>query len=115
MPCLCVRCRGSKWHASNRRVFAKNWPQRLVRTQLNRFYNQALLQHLLESNETLCEVPRSSEERGDSRCSRELAGTTQEVRHLHERLLSVYARGEAASLPLVPDHPHCTHVVRPRR
>jgi hypothetical protein len=59
----------SSAHGNNIRVFPANWDERLVRTQLSRFYNQAVMEQLLEEGETQCFVPHSSEERADSDCS----------------------------------------------
>ncbi|MDE0554595.1 MAG: hypothetical protein OXI24_10295 [Candidatus Poribacteria bacterium] len=46
-------------HSSNSRVFSNGWSERLVRTQLSRFYNQAVLKQLLEIGAENCFVPHS--------------------------------------------------------
>jgi hypothetical protein len=100
-------------HAGSNKVFADGWGERLVRTHLSLAYNQAVLEMLFEAGEKFCFVPHSSEEHADSPCSRVLAGKVHEVEILHGRLVESYRRGNWSKLPKVPDHPHCTHVVRP--
>jgi hypothetical protein len=48
--------RSESAHAGNNRVFPSGWAERLVRTQFSRFYNQAVLEHLLAMGETECFV-----------------------------------------------------------
>lgn len=105
--------RESSLHAVDNRVFASGWEERLVRTQLSRFYNQAVLDELLERGVEICFVPHSAVEGQDSQCSRLLAGKVHSVRELRRLLMESYVMGNFSSIPKVPDHPHCTHVVRP--
>src|SRR5690348_9700536 len=49
----------SKYAASNH-VFCSNWEERLHRTQLSRFYNQAVLEYLVAAGESVCFIPHSS-------------------------------------------------------
>jgi hypothetical protein len=100
-------------HGNDRRVFPHEWAARLVRTQLNRFYNQAVLERLLAQNAPLCYVPHSSAEGRSSPCSTYLAGRNHDPRILHSRLVQAYAQGQWNNGPKIPDHPHCTHVVVP--
>jgi len=100
-------------YAGNNRVFASGWEERLVRTQLSRLYNQAVLEHLLEAGQTECYVPHSSAEDAASPCSRVLAGHRHAVAVLYDRLVGSYTRGNWSDDPKIPEHPHCTHVVRP--
>jgi hypothetical protein len=44
-------------HSGNNRVFPDGWEERLVRTQLSRFYNQAVMEKLLSEGENECFVP----------------------------------------------------------
>jgi hypothetical protein len=100
-------------HAENNYVFASKWAERLVRTQYSRFYNQAVLEQLLAEGKRRCRVPHSKSESRTSPCTVHLAGTTQMVKTLHDRLIRTYHLGESSEQPLVPNHPHCTHVVIP--
>ena len=100
-------------HAGNARVFPSGWAERLVRTQLSRFYNQAVLEALLANGEALAFVPHSSEEGRDSRCTQLLAGRAHDARELHDRLVRAYGAGDWSVGVKVPDHLHCTHVVAP--
>jgi len=105
--------RGLSPHASNNRVFTSDWDERLVRIQFSRFYNQAVLEELDERGEEQCFVPHSSAEDPTTLCSRELAGRTHEVKRLHSLLVESYGRAQWPKEPKIPNHPHCTHVVRP--
>lgn len=100
-------------HRGNARVFPSGWAERLVRTQVSRCYNQAVLEALLERGETRVVVPPSSEQGGASRCTQLLAGREHDARELHDRLVRAYAQGDWSAGVRVPDHPHCTHVVAP--
>ena len=102
-------------YAGDNRVFATGWEERLVRTQLSRCYNQAVLEALSAQGYTRCYVPHSSAEKPDSRCSRELAGANQDLAMLRERLIQSYRDGNWTKEPKIPEHPHCTHTVTPPR
>lgn len=104
----------SSAYSSDKRVFAKGWSERHVRTQVSRFYNQAVLESLNESGCETCFVPPSSREKPDSPCTLAYAGKLLEVRLLYDLLTMSYREGNWASGQIkIPDHPHCTHVVRP--
>lgn len=105
--------RGSSPHAASNHVFASGWEERLVRTQLSRFYNQAVLDELMERGVETCFVPHSAVEAQDTQCSRLLAGRVHPVRELRRLLIESYAMGKWSNTPKIPDHPHCTHVVKP--
>ena len=104
----------SSEYSFDKRVFAKNWAERHVRTQVSRFYNQAMLEWLDELGRPTCYVPPSSREKPDSPCTLAYAGKLVEVRLLHRLLTINYREGNWSPEPIkIPDHPHCTHVVRP--
>lgn len=88
-------------HGHDRRVFARGWAERLVRTQYSRFYNQAVL------------VPRSPSQDHSTNCSRTIAGRVHRVDELLRNLVTAYANGDFSPSTRIPEHPHCTHVVRP--
>lgn len=100
-------------YGGNNRVFASGWAERLVRTQYSRFYNQAVMEQLLNDGAVSCFIPHSSDEDPGSKCSRLLAGGSHDLRRLYDRLINSYARGNWANELKVPEHPHCTHVVTP--
>lgn len=103
--------RSSSLHIGNNRVFADGWEERLVRTQLSRFYNQAVMEMLLAEGATECFVPHSSSEDSASACSSQLAGRNQSLQTLHSRLVESYGRGDFSKDVKIPNHPHCTHVI----
>ncbi len=106
--------RHSSIHSENNRVFASGWGERLVRTQLSRFYNHAVLEGEIEKGHAEVFVHHSSEEDAGSTCSRELAGKTHDARSLYEGLLECFTKNNWKSgHPKLPHHPHCTHVVAP--
>lgn len=100
-------------HRNNNRVFAHGWAERHVRTQYSRFYNQAVMEQMLDQGHTDCYVPHSSAEAPDTQCSLHLAGRTHDVQVLYDRLVESYSKGNWDSQPKIPNHPHCTHVVVP--
>jgi hypothetical protein len=105
--------RGQSMHLSSNRVFPDGWGQRLVRTQVSRFYNQAVLELAIEANEETVFVPHSSEEEGASPCTQLLAGGHHNCRELLSRLTRAYSDGAFTMRDAkVPHHPHCTHVVK---
>jgi hypothetical protein len=106
--------RSQSMHYANNRVFATAWGERLVRTQVSRFYNQAVLELQIEDGAKTVFVPHSSEEDGNSPCTQLLAGNHHDCRELLARLVRAYAEGDFKMLgPKIPHHPHCTHVVSP--
>lgn len=100
-------------HSSNSRVFPNRWAERLIRTQLSRFYNQAVLEQLLEKGAEKCFVPHSDEEAPSSACTQQMAGKRPLVPVLYERLIDNYSNGNYSKEVKIPNHPFCTHVVRP--
>lgn len=99
-------------HSGNNQVFSDGWEERLVRTQLSRFYNQAVMEKLLSEGENQCFVPHSSSEASNSPCSMYLAGSNHDLKMLYNRLVNSYAKGQWTKEVKIPNHPHCTHVVR---
>lgn len=100
-------------HKDNNRVFAENWAERLIRIQLSRFYNQAVIEELLAKGETQGNIPHSSAEDPTSACSQNLAGSNHDLKYLHDQLIDSYSNGNFSKELKIPNHPHCTHVVRP--
>jgi hypothetical protein len=105
--------RRSSAYAQDRRVFCEDWAERLIRTQLSRFYSQSVLEFLKEVGQTECIVPHSSEEEWDSECTQALAGKQHLVAPFLQRIEESYEQGYWNSDAKVPHHPHCTHVVKP--
>lgn len=100
-------------HAKDNRVFPTGWDERLLRTQVSRFYNQAVLRTLKEQGEQDCYVPHSSAEDPDTPCTIELAGSTVETDVLLSRLERTYGEADYHDEVKVPNHPHCTHTIVP--
>lgn len=100
-------------HRDNNLVFARGWAKRLIHTHTSVLYSWAVLETLIAAGAPRCFVPHSSAESSTSACSRLLAGRTHEVAVLRDRLVSSYVAKQQSRAPLVPNHPHCTHVVAP--
>lgn len=102
-------------HSYDNHVFPHDWGERLVRTQLSRCYNQAVMEELLASGQIMCHVPHSQAEAATSSCSQQLAGGNHDLRTLHDRLVASYRDGKWTKEVKIPNHPHCTHTVTPAR
>jgi hypothetical protein len=102
----------SSIHRDNGRVFTADWAERLVKLQFSRFYNQAVMNLLLNSGETQCYVPVTPTQRSDSTCAKELAGEIHSIKLLLTRLINSYENGNFSKDPKVPNHLHCSHVVK---
>jgi hypothetical protein len=100
-------------HGNDNRVFASGWPRRLVHTHTSVFYTWSVLEFLLASGARQCFVPHVPVESEASACSRLLAGQAHDAAVLRDRLIQVYVAKQPARAPLIPNHPHCTHVVTP--
>jgi len=100
-------------HSHDNQVFASGWHERLARTQISRFYNQAVLLALQEQGEERCFIPHSDHEDNDSQCTLHLANSTADIDSLLDRLNRAYREGEWHDDVMIPDHPHCTHTVIP--
>lgn len=100
-------------HRTSNLVFASGWARRLVHTHTSVFYTWAVLEHLLAAGESRCFVPHSPAEAATSACSRLLAGRDHSIELLRDRLIEVYVAKQPSRAPLIPNHPHCTHVVTP--
>lgn len=99
-------------YSSNNMVFASGWAERLVRTHLSRFYNQAVLEELDEKGEEECFVPASSSQNLSSRCAI-IQNKNYKVKGLLQNLINNYDLGKYDKSIKIPEHPHCSHVVRP--
>lgn len=102
--------RNSSIYREDNRVFSDHWGERLVRTNLSKFYNQAVLLFMLDNGNTTCFIPHTSYEQGP-RCSL-LAGQKHDARRLLQKLEQAFEEG-VLSRDIIPDYPHCTHVVIP--
>jgi len=100
-------------HRDNNQVFASGWARRLVHTHTSVFYSWAVLDQLLAAGEPTCFVPHSSAESGSGACSRLLAGASHPAAVLRDRIVQCYVEKRPMRVPLIPNHPHCTHVVAP--
>ncbi len=100
-------------HQENNRVFASGWAERLVLIQYSRFYNQAVMEKLRNEGHTECYVPHSRGEDASSPCSQHLAGRNHSLEPLYKLLIDSYELGEWTRELKIPNHPHCTHVVKP--
>ena len=100
----------SKYFGNNR-VFPSDWSERLVRTELSRFYNQAVLEELDEKREEECFVPKSSSSNLSSRCSI-IQNKNYKVKDLLQNLVNNFDLGKRDNSIKIPEHPHCSHVVR---
>jgi hypothetical protein len=102
-------------HRDSNLVFANGWAKRLVHTHTSVFYSWAVLDDLLARGAPRCHVAHSSAEAATSSCSRRLAGRDHDAVVLRDRLMQCYVHKRPMHVPLVPNHPHCTHVPSPIR
>ncbi len=101
-------------YEGNRRIFSRDWAERHVRTQLSRFYNQAIMIFLIKSGEKKCFVPHSPTEDVNSICTIYIAGKEHEIKLMCNKLIEIYENEKWDDKPLIiPQHPNCTHVVCP--
>jgi len=100
-------------HRDSNRVFANGWARRLVHTHTSVFYSWAVLDAVLAAGASRCFVPHSSAEAATSSCARQLAGRDHDAAVLRDRLVQCYVEKRPMRVPLVPNHPHCTHVASP--
>jgi hypothetical protein len=98
-------------HRHNNRVFCDRWEERLVRTQLSRIYNQAVLEQIVAAGEPLCFVPHSSAEDVDGQCALQLAGRTHDAAAMLQALIDCYMNGRWSDDYKIPEHPDRSHVV----
>jgi hypothetical protein len=100
-------------HRTSNLVFASGWAKRLVHTHTSVMYSYAVLELLLAAGQPRCFVPHSPAEAASSACSRVLAGRDHSCTVLRDRLIEVYVAKQTLREPLIPNHPHCTHVIAP--
>ena len=106
--------RNTSKYADSNRVFSKDWAERLVRIQLSRFYNQAVMEMLIDSGEEDCFIPHSKYEANDTICFKEMAGKNHKVKSIYDKLIDIYENENYDRHPrAIPQHPNCTHVIRP--
>ena len=94
-------------------TFNKQWVDRLVRSEGNRFYNHAVLLVLQDSGEEWCYIPSFDDEDRQKKCTRLLAGTEQSVDEMLENMRRAYRNEEWDSFPRIPYKPNCRHTITP--
>lgn len=104
--------RATSIYKDSNRVFAKGWGERLIRTNLSKFYNQAILLEITESGDSRCFIPHSNYEKPDSPCN-SIAGKENDAERLLVLLVETYEENNYTNQVKIPNHPHCTHVVMP--
>ena len=103
-------------YEGNRRVFSRDWVERLVRTQLSRFYNQAILIFLIKSGAKECFIPHSPTEDVSSICTRYMAEREHEIKAIYDKFIEIYENENWDSkVRVIPQHPNCTHVICPAK
>lgn len=107
--------RASSPYASDNRVFASDWADRLIRVQFSRFYNQAVLEQLSEAAVVDCVVAHATEEQPGGTCAQNVAGRRLPVAELLSNLVAAYEQDAWDERIRVPRGPHCHHVVSPGR
>lgn len=90
-----------------------DWPSKVTNLHFSRFYNQAVLSHLITTGQKECYIHHVMNEEMISRCGRKMAGRKFNVIDLFSNLLYKYEYGEKIDGPVIPDNPLCTHVVSP--
>jgi hypothetical protein len=101
-------------HRDSAVIFSSDWSKRLVHAELSRFYNQAVIEKLLDEGYRECFVPYSKMQNPNSRCTQELAGKKHELSVLHNRLIQCYHNNDRSDqYPKIPDHPYCSHIIMP--
>lgn len=105
--------RNESRYFSDNRVFSNGWSERLIRTQLSRFYNQTILEDLKDKGEEECFVPASSSHNLSSRCAI-IQNKNYKVDELLQNLVKNYENEQYDKSIKIPEHPHCSHVVKPK-
>lgn len=100
-------------YKENHRVFSQGWEARLLRTQISVFYNCSVLSLLKKEGQTQCFIPHSQSEERGTNCSKN-AGKSHKIETLLYNLKDIYFKGNWDNKNFkLPDHPNCTHVVKP--
>jgi len=106
--------RNTSKYSSNNKIFSQDWAERLVRTQLSIFYNQAVMEIIINSGKEECFIPHSAYEDYNSFCTTKMAGKKHKVKELYNKLIDVYENENYDRRAItIPQHPNCTHVIRP--
>lgn len=101
---LSVFCRPST-------ICANDWRERLIRINLSKFYNQAVLLYILNRGEKICFIPHSKYERCNQ-CS-SMAGKVYDALDMLIKIENVYEKKIFHKEFKIPAHPYCTHVIMP--
>lgn len=100
-------------HRGNNQLFHHQWAERLIRSQGSRFYNQAVMEILVDRGVTECYVPYSPRQDPDSACTQQLERGTHAVSDLLETLYEQQREGNWGIGVTIPGHANCTHTVVP--
>jgi len=100
-------------HSGNNRLFHQQWAERLIRSQASRFYNQAVMEILVDCGIEECYVPYSPRQDPDSDCTQRLTRGTHSVPQLLETLYEQQREGNWDVGVTIPGHANCTHTVVP--
>jgi len=90
-----------------------NWAKALLWVQYSRFYNQTVLDLLRSRGQSRVLVPQVPEEGQNVKCNMDLGGKGHSITMLYDRLVDAYTYGKEVDGSFIPNHPFCTHVVKP--
>lgn len=100
-------------HRGDNQLFHDQWAERIIRSQVSRFYNQSVMEFLEERGESEVFVPRSPRQYSDSECTIHLAERQHPISELLEYLYSQQREGNWNHGVTIPGHANCTHTVVP--
>lgn len=93
-------------------MFPLDWVEINYRTQLSRFYNQAVFEYLKEKGDGECYVYHAINESNEE-CIYIYAGKNHPVVDFLANLIASYNNGDWSARYKLPAHATCSHVVHP--
>ncbi|MGV8162478.1 MAG: hypothetical protein ACP5N2_04075 [Candidatus Nanoarchaeia archaeon] len=99
-------------YAKDNKIFTKHWKEHLVKTQLSRFYNHAVLEELAENNYKECFIPPAESAFHNYACMHS-TNAKCDVQELLQNIIDHYELNKENIHLILPEHPDCAHVVAP--
>lgn len=105
-------------YENDNRTFCTNWSSRLLRTQISRFYNEAILNQLIADGEQFCYIAHSKMKVKNESSKFPLCACLVDKMldpiELLDNLVDAYGGNcNYKAEPKIPSHPHCTHTIQP--
>ena len=105
--------RSESKYSNNNNVFRKTWENQLLKNQISRFYNQAVLEILHDEGDEKFFVYPSKDQDPSGKCSIKFINKEWSINEILVNIERNYDEGKYDNSFKLPEHVNCSHVASP--